>query len=303
MYMSLRVNALVVMTLVGLLLIGCASPSSITSEPAGDPGYVNESLNTPDAGIESGTPGGTKMPEMVRTEVDVDIPPVDEGLDEIEKEVPETVQITPAEKKDEKDLTLEEGTLAVKIARSAVESQLGIEVSEVETLPAIFYEKKGVFVTLKMDGRIKGSTGYPLSEFTLIDALRNASCNTAFKDPRFRPLTAGELELVTFEVTILSTPVQLEGDPFEFPKMIIIGQDGVIVRSGTRIGVMLPQVAIQARLRPESMLVDASIKAGIAPEAWLKDGTQVYTFQARIFAEDSPKGEVRERNIIEELDR
>ncbi|MCW4052109.1 MAG: TIGR00296 family protein, partial [Candidatus Bathyarchaeota archaeon] len=39
------------------------------------------------------------------------------------------------------------------------------------------------------------------------------------------------------------------------------------------------------------------IKAGLSPDSWLLDGTKIYTFQAIIFEEKAPGGEVALKEI------
>jgi uncharacterized protein (TIGR00296 family) len=64
-----------------------------------------------------------------------------------------------------------------------------------------------------------------------------------------------------------------------------VGRDGLVVRRGAKIGVLLPQVAVEHRWGPEAFLAAACRKAGLAPEAWQEDRTEVLTFQADVFGE------------------
>ncbi len=69
------------------------------------------------------------------------------------------------------------------------------------------------------------------------------------------------------------------------PGRLVVGRDGLIVRRGGKIGVLLPQVATEHRWGPEAFLAAACRKAGLAPEAWHEDRTEVLTFQADVFGE------------------
>jgi uncharacterized protein (TIGR00296 family) len=67
---------------------------------------------------------------------------------------------------------------------------------------------------------------------------------------------------------------------------INIPGDGVIVRSGFRSGVYLPQVATETGWNKEEFLTSlCAHKAGLAPEAWKDPATELYTFTAEVFGE------------------
>ncbi len=72
------------------------------------------------------------------------------------------------------------------------------------------------------------------------------------------------------------------------PGRIVVGRDGVIVRRGRRLGLLLPQVAREHRWLAEAFLAAACRKAGLVPQAWREPGTSVFTFEADVFGE--PRG-------------
>ena len=55
-------------------------------------------------------------------------------------------------------------------------------------------------------------------------------------------------------------------------------------------GLLLPQVASEQRWGPEAFLAAVCRKAGLAPDAWREPGTEVFTFQADVFAETWVEG-------------
>jgi uncharacterized protein (TIGR00296 family) len=69
------------------------------------------------------------------------------------------------------------------------------------------------------------------------------------------------------------------------PTHVAVGRDGLIVRRGGKIGLLLPQVAPEHQWGPEAFLAAACRKAGLTPEAWHADTTEVFTFQADVFGE------------------
>jgi len=62
---------------------------------------------------------------------------------------------------------------------------------------------------------------------------------------------------------------------------------------GPYSGLLLPQVAVELNLDPESFLSETCMKAGLPPDCWLS-GAEVYRFEGQIFKEVEPKGEVVE---------
>ncbi len=104
----------------------------------------------------------------------------------------------------------------------------------------------------------------------------------ALEDPRFEPLRATELAALRVEVSVLSPPVALT--PAD-PAAIVIGRDGLIVRRGTRHGLLLPQVAREWGWNPLTFLEATCRKAGLGVAAWRDPGTEVLTFQAEVFGE------------------
>jgi len=173
--------------------------------------------------------------------------------------------------------------------------------------PPILYEKRGVFVTLEKivvqpDGMrkrvLRGCIGYPEPVLPLVEATIKAALDAAFHDPRFPPLMENELSSVIFEVSVLTKPKLLNvSDPKELPRHIKIGTHGLIIERGFFKGLLLPQVAVEYEWSEEKFLDQACIKAGLPTRAWMMPGTRVYTFEAQIFAELEPEGEIIERKL------
>lgn len=191
-------------------------------------------------------------------------------------------------------LSQEEGTRAVRAARRAIEEYVRAgRVPNVE-LPGEFDGKSGVFVTLKEEGELRGCIGYPYPEMPLRRALVDAAVQAATQDPRFDRVRLPELGRITVEVTVLSEPRILPAKPLDRPKSLVIGRDGIIVESGNRRGLLLPQVPVEQGWGAEEYLEYGCIKAGLSPDSWVDQRTKVYTFQGQIFHETTPGGTVVE---------
>ena len=163
--------------------------------------------------------------------------------------------------------------------------------------PWVIQEVCGVFVTLNKIGAggrsLRGCIGYPFPVKRLIDALTESALSAAFEDSRFLPVKESEMDQIIVEVSVL-TPAEIVKveSPWEYPKHVRVGVDGLIIGRGTRRGLLLPQVATEWDWGSEEFLSQCCLKAGLPPDAWHLEGTQVERFQAIIFGEESPRGEV-----------
>ncbi|MBI2184157.1 MAG: TIGR00296 family protein [Thaumarchaeota archaeon] len=196
-----------------------------------------------------------------------------------------------------------EGETLVRLARKTVTDYLSRgHVVTPEPVSPVLQEKRGVFVTLnKITGEealLRGCIGYPLPVKPLVQALVEASLSSALRDPRFPPVSKQELPRILFEVSVLTPPILLKaGKPKEYPSHIRVGTDGLIVEWKQGSGLLLPQVAVEMSWNPEDFLSNTCVKAGAPPDEWLNHGTTIYRFQAEIFEEESPGGQVLRKKI------
>lgn len=195
--------------------------------------------------------------------------------------------------------TIEDGELAVKIARETIECYVKNEQIPNFKFPEKFEEKSGVFVTINtVKHKLRGCIGYALPYFPLIDALVKAA-KSATRDPRFPPLTERELNKILVEVSLLTPPELIKvKKPQDYLKEIKIGRDGLIVERGMYKGLLLPQVPIEWNWDVETFLVHACMKAGLVGDCWFEKNTKIYRFQAQVFAEKSVRGKAEERKLI-----
>lgn len=204
-------------------------------------------------------------------------------------------------------LTIEEGTFLVKLARKAVKEYLSsaVRIDPPGDTPSRLRKPRGVFVTIETvfeDERgvvrkaLRGCIGYPEPIMPLARATIDAAIAAATEDPRFTPMTEDELDRVLFEVSVLTKPVKLSYErPEDLLKLIKVGRDGLIVAAGPFKGLLLPQVPLEYDWDVEEYLSHACIKAGLAPDHWRVSRIDIYTFQAQVFMEIAPNGEVIER--------
>jgi uncharacterized protein (TIGR00296 family) len=197
-------------------------------------------------------------------------------------------------------ISLIEGAELVRLARVAVEKYLQESIiikSEKHTL-----EKAGVFVTLNYvtsskKEYLRGCIGFPLPEKPLYQGVVEAAIAAAAEDPRFPPLDRQELNNIVFEVSVLTSPQQISVSPAEYGKEIEIGRDGLILHWRFGSGLLLPQVPVELKWNVEEYLANICYKAGAPPDVWLDPSSKLYRFQAVVFKEVEPKGEVVQLGI------
>lgn len=104
-------------------------------------------------------------------------------------------------------------------------------------------EERACFVTLTLDGRLRGCIGSLLPHRKLIDDVMNNAKSSAFKDYRFQPLTKSEFERVNIEISLLTIPKVLIYETIdELKEKIRPGIDGVILQKNHNKATFLPQV-------------------------------------------------------------
>ncbi|MCX7642941.1 MAG: TIGR00296 family protein [Armatimonadetes bacterium] len=198
-------------------------------------------------------------------------------------------------------LSLEQGKFLVKLARRTIETIL--QSGEFPQAPAdvedVLREQRGVFVTLHEqvgnEKMLRGCIGIPYPVKPLVEATIESAINAAFRDPRFPPVEIDELDKLMVEVSVLTPPQLIEvSDPREYPLQIVVGRDGLLVESDWQRGLLLPQVAVEHGFDATTFLEQTCLKAGLPKDAWRKGKVKVYSFQAQIFAETEPGGEVVE---------
>jgi len=201
-------------------------------------------------------------------------------------------------------LTTEEGKLLVRLARKAVEERLkkGEVIGIPKDVPKKLTEPCGVFVTLNSlrhgKRELRGCIGFPYATTPLARAVIESAINSATQDPRFPSVSFQELDQILFEVSILTPPQPINVEkPQDYSSEIRIGQDGLIVEKSYYKGLLLPQVPIEWGWDEGEFLSQCCVKAGVSPDCWLTKGTKISKFQAIIFEEASPGGEVEQKEL------
>ncbi len=163
----------------------------------------------------------------------------------------------------------------VEIARRSVGASVrGDTLPPMPTLTPALMRKQGAFVTLRADGVLRGCVGAVFAVRPLAQQVRESAV-AASRDERFPPVSAAELPLLDYEITVLS-PLTLLDDPGS----VVIGRDGLMLIQGESHGVLLPWVPVEQGWDRETFLEQVGVKAGLSREAWRQPGTLLFSFSA-----------------------
>lgn len=173
-------------------------------------------------------------------------------------------------------------SILLDIAKKAIEEELLnkslIDIVDLESNYDFLNDIRACFVTLKLDGRLRGCMGSLQAHRKLIDdVIHNAHC-AAFRDFRFQPLTKKELEQIEIEISLLTTPKILIYESLdELKEKIRPGIDGVILRQEHNQATFLPQVWEELPSFDE-FFEHLSLKAGLEFDT-LNHFPEIYTYQ------------------------
>lgn len=134
----------------------------------------------------------------------------------------------------------------------------------------------GVFVTLILDGRVRGCMGtiYPV-ESSLADEIASAARMAATSDPRRPPVSPEEVLELEFCVSVVGRLRREKPDSVVDPR-----REGVIVRANGRAGIILPGEARTGAYE----IAWAKREAGVGPG----DHFELYVFETERFGKALP---------------
>jgi uncharacterized protein (TIGR00296 family) len=122
------------------------------------------------------------------------------------------------------------------------------------------YQQKvvGVFVTIfTADKESRGCWGELYPPVKMKDAIVMAAIGAVKKDYRYRPFNKNELPRVNFQVSVV-TQIKPINSTREINPLV----EGLLVRSGSRAGILMPGEAVDAHYQ----MVQCKLKAGIQPD-------------------------------------
>ncbi len=160
----------------------------------------------------------------------------------------------------------------VKLARLSVETIVNTRRRAAcpDNLPdELTGRRAGAFVSLKKDGRLRGCIGtFMPTQNTLAEEILQNAVSAATGDPRFAPVTSDELCDLVYSVDVLTEPQKIASEEALNPKKY-----GVIVKSGSRRGLLLPDLEGVDTVKEQIAI--ARQKGGIKPT----DPVELFRFE------------------------
>lgn len=152
--------------------------------------------------------------------------------------------------------------------------------------PEVLQREGASFVTLKRpDGSLRGCIGTLQARQPLVTDVAEHAHAAAFRDPRFQPLAAHELDEVHLELSILSRPEPLPvASEAELLAALQPGEDGLILEDGAHRGTFLPAVW-ESLPEPVDFVRELKRKAGLPPDHWSPSMT-IRRYRTESFGED-----------------
>jgi len=157
------------------------------------------------------------------------------------------------------------------LARSSIEQ--GLESGEAPPIrlhdyPGALQQRRASFVTLKLDGRLRGCIGALEATRPLVEDVAMHAFAAAFRDPRFPAVTRQELDALELHIAIIAAPEPLAaGSEAELLEQLRPRVDGLILEEGERRATFLPSVW-DSLPDPADFLAGLRDKAGLAPDYW-----------------------------------
>ncbi len=144
---------------------------------------------------------------------------------------------------------------------------------------SIYNKKQACFVTLTIDGKLRGCIGSLVPQRELWKDVQENAINAAVHDFRFSKLTEKEFNKVKIEISVLSLPKKIESINEKDLLMRINPGKGYILKKGGFSSTFLPQVWEQIPDKIE-FLENLSVKAGLNRNAWKTAEIFSYTVNA-----------------------
>ena len=168
----------------------------------------------------------------------------------------------------------EEGQKLVMLARNSINTFLTKQHLVIDE-EVNSDEVNGVVVKLRRDGEVIGECAILGSVLPVTRLVVEASREAILKNE------ITDLNRVEVQVSLLSTPELIDVDPSKFSDEVILGEDGVLVKSKTSAGFMLASES--GSLSFEEFINHACVKAGLDRDAWLNPNNKVFKFGEQRF--------------------
>jgi AmmeMemoRadiSam system protein A len=185
------------------------------------------------------------------------------------------------------DLNLSQQRQLLGIARQSIEQGLDADrplTVDLAGLEPVLCAAAAVFVTLNLQGQLRGCIGSLQARDALAQAVANAGFNAAFHDPRFARVSTAELEQIEIEISVLSKLESWQPDSREsLLRELRPGVDGLLIEDRGHRATFLPQVWEKIG-SAEEFVGQLMHKAGLPARHW-SNSIQLHRYQTLSFYE------------------
>ena len=145
--------------------------------------------------------------------------------------------------------------------------------------------KRATFVTLEIDGKLRGCIGSLLPTRDLAHDVVSNAYSAAFRDSRFSPVNIDDLKKINITISILSMPVQIIfNSEDDLLRQIKPGIHGLILYEGDNCGTFLPAVWDDIKDKKD-FLNHLKVKAGLDFHYW-SDTIKCSSYTTQAFSDE-----------------
>ncbi len=183
-------------------------------------------------------------------------------------------------------LDLARGTIEAAVADGGRRPRLDVEAQD---WPPELRETGTAFVTLRSSrGELLGCIGSLTAHQPLAAAVAEHAYGAAFRDRRFRPLTADQADDMVIDISVLTAPRPFACSSYQDLVARVPVGSGVLVVDGWRGATFLPSMWRQLPA-PAAFLAALWRKAGLRLGEWSED-TRIEVYASEEFAEERTLG-------------
>jgi AmmeMemoRadiSam system protein A len=199
---------------------------------------------------------------------------------------------------DRREFTTDEREILLRIAyqsiRSGLEARQPAAIS-IDDVPARLSTKRASFVTLHAKEKLRGCIGSLEPRMSLAEDVSFNAYAAAFRDARFQPLQAGELDTLSLQISVLGTPEMLDFDSeSSLLARVRPGVDGLILQEHDLRSTFLPSVW-ESLPDPARFLSHLKLKAGLTTDYW-SASIRIWRYTTESFAASIPAIRAQDRN-------
>jgi AmmeMemoRadiSam system protein A len=186
------------------------------------------------------------------------------------------------------NLTPDEQKTLLSMAREAIKHRVQGKKPpsiEITALTPNLREQGASFVTLTIQGQLRGCIGALEAYQPLVEDVREHAVAAALEDPRFPPLRKDELSRTQIEISRLTRAIPLDyKDADDLLSKLRPHVDGVIIKDGLRRATFLPQVW-EKLPDPSDFMDNLCYKMGAGDRHWRNKHLNVFVYQVEEFHE------------------